>query len=289
MFRKFYFRRCFIRFPADLNVLPAERRTVGTSFAIKSSAMDFFDLFIIYLACGAPFGVYYFVDHRDRSNRVFFKSLLVALFWFAAAFQLLRKHFAKGMTRAGRSGQLSFRDDEILETKKRLEAVLIKDKAGATVFEVREVLDRYTGLTCAAFDRDQQTAPDDEFFRMAGNENAPLAARCHQRRNRKLLFFHQTLAGRDFLKTISGYVSRFPDDPEIGKISLKLVRLLRDEETEKRLKLIVGGRLQSRDQTSVPETEKEIWINELQQPSTARPLQMSMNSAGAKIRLPVKD
>jgi hypothetical protein len=58
--------------------------------------MNLIDFFIIYLACGAPFGVYYFLQHRGgldsrllwlkRCSTLFFGCPL--LFYFSAEMQI---------------------------------------------------------------------------------------------------------------------------------------------------------------------------------------------------------
>ncbi|MEO6588731.1 MAG: hypothetical protein ABIP06_05335, partial [Pyrinomonadaceae bacterium] len=57
--------------------------------------MNLFDAIIIYLACGAPFGVYYFVNHRLLNNRVFFKTVLILLCWLPFAILLFQRHITK--------------------------------------------------------------------------------------------------------------------------------------------------------------------------------------------------
>ncbi|CAN5572382.1 hypothetical protein BH20ACI4_BH20ACI4_34440 [soil metagenome] len=243
--------------------------------------MNFFDIFIIYLACGAPFGVYNWVTKRNEKNRVFIKSLLISLFWFPFAFGLLQKYVTKQLPNPILSKKEIFRDEEILETKKQLEDIFIKNKFDISIFELREIFDRYIGLLETAQNQHDSLETNSEFFEIAGSKNPALASKCYQRRNRKLLFFHQTLAGQDFLKMISEFVFRFPTDQEIENISLKLIRLLNDEMTEKNLKLLFNNKKQSRAKTSVQEPEKELWINDRQPPQTANALRISVNPAGA--------
>ena len=177
----------------------------------KIKAMNFFDIFIIYLACGAPFGVYYFLNHRNQQPHTFIKTILISLFWIPFAFGLLQKYVTKQLPNSIFSKKVDFRDEEIQETKKHLEDIFMKNKFDISVFELREIFDRYIGLTESILNQDDLIESNSEFFEIAGNENAALAAKCYERRNRKLLFFHQTLAGQDFLKMISEFILRFPD------------------------------------------------------------------------------
>lgn len=254
-----------------------------------SETMNFFDAFIIYLACGAPFGVYYFVNHRNRQNRSYFKTILISIFWFPFAFGLFQKYVTKKLPDSFLSKKEKLRDEEIIKTKKDLEQILLKDNNGVSIFEIREIIERYIGLTDAVENQDDSGATDSRFFEIAGNKNVLLSNKCYQRRNRKLLSFHQTLAGQDFLELISGFVSRFSVTREIEKTSLILVELLNDEKTKKGLKSIFNGRPQRLEKVHVQKSEKELWINDRQQPQPANALQISMNAAGARINSPIKD
>lgn len=255
----------------------------------NSKAMNLFDAIIIYLACGAPFGVYYFVNQRNRQNRVFFKPVLILLFWFPFAFGLLQKYVTKKLPESVLFKNEILKEQELVETKKDLEQIFIKNNFGISIFEIKEILERYVGLTNALENQADSDEADTHFFEIAGAENSQLASKCHQRRNRKLLSYHQTLAGQDFLKLVDKFVSRFPLNEEIGKISRKLVNLLNDEITGKSLTMIFDGRKQSRTEISVQKPEKELWIHDLPQPQTAKTLRISMNPASAKINLPIKD
>ncbi len=251
--------------------------------------MNLFDAIIIYLACGAPFGVYNFVNQRNRQNRVFFKPVLISLFWFPFAIGLFQKYVTKKLPDSILFKNEILKEQEIVETKNDLEQIFQKNNFGVSIFEIKEILERYVGLTNALENQGDSSETDINFYEIAGTENSYLASKCHQRRNRKLLFYHQTLAGQDFLKLVDRFISRFPLDEEIGNISLKLVNLLNDEIIGKSLAIIFEGRKQSRAEINVRKPEKELWTNDLPQPQTANTLRISMNPATAKINLPIKD
>lgn len=250
------------------------------------TAMTFYEAIVIYLACGAPFGVYYFVNQRGRYNNVLIQTFFVTAFWIPFAFKLWRKYFNGKLSEFDHSKKLASGDQEIMNAKKTLERALTKTNVGISVFEIREVLDRYIGLSVSAADENDTDFSNTRFFESAGNQNAALALKCFHRRNRKLLYFHQTLAGRDFFNLIE----KHSFDTEIKRLSLKLVRLLTDTKTEKNLKLFFSGRAaQIEPENRVQKPEKEQWIHDLQQTSAVNALQISMKSATAKVSLPIKD
>ena len=251
------------------------------------TAMNFSEAIIIYLACGAPFGVYYFVNQRNRYKSVLIQTIFITVVWIPFAFALLKRYFSGILRESGRSKKIASKDQEILNAKKTLEQAFLRSDIGISVFEIREVMDRYIGLSVSAIDEDKTDFSNPQFFEAAGNQNAQLALKCFQRRNRKLLYFHQTLAGQDFFNLIAKTFF----DTDIKNVSLKLVQLLNDAITEKKLKLLFAGRQQIEPENGVQKSEKEIWIHDLQQtPAAAASIQISMKTTrAAKVSLPIKD
>lgn len=254
----------------------------------KNKVMNFYDFIIIYLACGAPFGVFYYVDHRNRESRVLIRSLLITIFWIPFAFRLLKKIVGKKPNHAILSKQEILKDEEIGEAKKNLERVFLKHDSALSIFELREVFERYVGLTLARENQETEAAENSLVFKAAGNQNFELASKCYQRRNRKLLSFHQTLAGQDFLNLISDFVSRFPNDEDIENFSLKMANILEDKKMEKNLRNIFKAGQQSAESERVLKTETEKWTTDLQKQSPVNSLQASVKQT-VKITLPIKD
>lgn len=250
--------------------------------------MNFYDFIIIYLACGAPFGVFYFVNHRNLESRVLIRTFLITIFWIPFAFRLLKNFAGARSNHAILSKRDILKDEEISDTKKNLERAFLIHDSTLSIFELREVFERYIGLTLARENQESEAAENSLVFKIAGNQNFEIASKCHQRRNRKLLSFHQILAGQDFFNLISDFVLRFPNDADIEDFSLKLANLLKDEKTEKSLKNLFKDKRQSAENERVLKTEKEKWITDLQKQSSASALQVSMNRTG-KIGLPIKD
>lgn len=251
--------------------------------------MNFFDAIIIYLACGAPFGVYYFLNNRNRQNRIYIRPILISLFWFPFAVGLLQKHINNKLPESLLSKKEFVKDEEINKIKKILEQIFLKNNFGVSIFEIKEILERYIGLTNALEYQEDTVNNDSHFFEIAGSGNTKLAAQCHQRRNRKLISYHQILAGQDFLKLVSEFVDKFSSIEEVEEISQKLFKLINDETTKKNLLKIFKAGKQSRIENNVKITGKELWTHDIPQQKHAQTLQISMNSATAKINLPTKN
>ncbi len=255
-----------------------------------SMLMNLFDLFIIYLACGAPFGAYHLVNQRQNSKYDLFKPIFISLFWIPFAFNLLQNSFKKKSSTTIYSKKDVFNNEKSFDLKKKLEQILIKSNFGVSVFEIREVIERYIGLTDALENKEAEYSANPDFFEIAGNKNSNLASICLQRRNRKLLSYHQMLAGQDFLKLISDFIARSSSINEIKLVTLKLVENLNDKKTEKKLELIFEAGQQSLGEKNVNKPEKKLWMKDTHQQPTAETLRISMNpAAAAKSGLIIKD
>ena len=255
--------------------------------------MSLSDLLIIYLAFGAPFGVYFFLSHRRRKNRLFLKSIFISAFWFPFAFRLLHRNITKGLINK-LFDKNSFSDAdfeiEIEQTKKDLEKVFIKCGLQISLFDFREMVERYIGLTLVSLNDDALPSEREiKIYEISGHSKKKLAAKCLQRRNRKLLSYHQNLARRDFIQFVSSAAKERQSSESVENLTLKLARLLDDGDAEKSLTHIFAGHLQSRETVNVSKPEKDLWKTEQQKPQTAKAIQISIQPPTAKLNLPIKD
>lgn len=257
-----------------------------------SLVMTFFDLIIIYLACGAPFGVYYFLHYRKRSfsRQIWIKSILAFLFWIPFAYRLLRngkirrKLFNLGFN--SNTFTESQPEKQLFLLQHRIEKFSLESRSPISIFEIREVFDRYCGLTLAIQNVGENFNEKNEnaaaLFRIAERENVKLGAICLQRRNQKRLEFHQTQASKDFLKLI-GHLSRITDQTDIlRKLSIQFVELLKDEKTVIEIEKLFSSSLQTDKKLPVKESEKDLWKPEIQKPQPTA--QLSINTMNLRAR-----
>lgn len=170
---------------------------------------------IIYLSCGAPFGVHFFIQNRGKSDfsRLLPRSCAAGLFWIAYAYLLWRKNIAKRLTPKEffspnpeislLEQQTSVLQEQILQAFIELNA---KTSAKLSFFAFRDVLERYAGLTLALKAGETITGESDfEVFRIAGRKKKelPLAGKCLARKNSMHLKSHQCNAREDFLKQLA--------------------------------------------------------------------------------------
>jgi hypothetical protein len=177
--------------------------------------MHWSDLLIIYLSCGAPFGVHHFLQGRNKRPvfGLFARSCGISLLWAAYAYLLWRKNIAKRLTKREifspdpqislLGQQISMLQEQILQAFVELNA---ETGSKLNFFAFRDVLERYAGLTLA-LKADETTAGESDFevFRIAGRKKKelPLAGKCLARKNSMRLKSHQCNAREDFLKLLA--------------------------------------------------------------------------------------
>lgn len=250
--------------------------------------MNLTDFLIIYLACGAPFGVYYFLQNRRRkqSNLFWIKTIFAFVLWLPFALQLLFEKF-----NSDHSQFLAIsKERSIFSTQKRIEAILLETDSRISIYNFREIFERYIGLTLGI--RNENDKPGDaekEIFRISKNFNIELAAICQHRRNRKRLFFHHTLARQDFLSIIAKMSESISDKKNIGNLSVEFVKLLNDSEAENALEKIFASVSQTAKDSAVKYLEKDLWNPERQKPLPINPISTRFQTMTATTNLRSKD
>ena len=244
--------------------------------------MNAFDIFILYLACGAPFGVYFFFQNRHKSSisRALLKSFLTVVVWIPYALQVLNANVTKKLSgskfdAAGDSdAALTKKLDEI---EKRMLQILLASKTGVSVFEFREVVERYTGLTFARAERDEIGANESEVFKITNHQNIALGAKCLHRRNRLRLEFHQRLASRDFLRMLAKF--SFFEAEKLRTAALEFATLLDDGETRRAIEKLFAESSQITIGSAVKQGEKEVvWNANEHKPPLGTPISVPITS-----------
>jgi hypothetical protein len=228
--------------------------------------MNLRDLLIIYLACGAPFGVYYFLQNRNRTETDFLwlKSFLRFVFWIPFALQmvartsLLTNLYTQGFDKQSESD--AKKEREIEEIKKNIEKNLSNKDFSLSIFEFREVFDRYVGLSFEIQNESHEISPaEQEIFRITNHNNKKLAGICLNRRNRKRLLFHQKLARRDFFEIFRNFFDNSTDSQNLLMNTHKLAELLDDFEAQKLIENLSNESLQTLEKQNVKSEENELW------------------------------
>jgi hypothetical protein len=227
--------------------------------------MKITDLLIIYFSAGAPVAVYFYFQNRERMDfrMLRLKTLLTFFFWLPSVYQFFLKN--KFLQKTFFSIE---RERKLYEIQKQFERVLRESGSRVSIYEFRETLDRYVGLTLAA-QAETSVETSKEFFRAAKNKNVELAAKCFNRRNRQRLFFHQTSARQDFLQIIENFFVATSDKKDFAVLTCEFVEVLREFEAQKSLEKIFAEKSPNDKRLSVKVLEQDLWKHETRKPLTA--------------------
>jgi hypothetical protein len=235
------------------------------------------------MACGAPFAVHHFLQNRREKgfHTILLKSFLTVFVWIPYAVRLLHSHWKKKFT--GRQFAVDAAADATLQNKlEQLQKEIWRSvpnerNRDVSLFEFREVLDRYAGLTLALKERAAVTF-ETEIFGAANHPDKNLGAKCLLRRNRSRLEFHQTLASRDFLKLLSRLC--LEDSEKLRFSAIEFVKILEDAETLRAIENLPGAdSAQSSKPFAVEETENEVWNTDRHKPLPTRPISVNLTSS----------
>lgn len=233
--------------------------------------MNLTDYLIIYLACGAPFSVYYFLQNRTKSvsSKLWLNTLITFAFWIPIAARLLRENkiFSNSVSAE------AIQEKKLNLIQKQLEKCLQESSLKISIYEFRETIDRYIGLTLAnQIHGEKISVAEKEIFRISENENVELAAICLSRRNQKRLSFHQTGAQQDFLHIINK-LSEFSERKEIiGNLAVGFVKTLNDLEAKNQLEKMFMETSQTDKYFAVKQLEKDLWNTEIHKPLPTNPI-----------------
>lgn len=260
--------------------------------------MNLNDFIIIYLACGAPFGVYYFFDKKNSlsSKRLWLESILVFFFWipFSCNFLLKsKKNFKNFVNYFDENPKLDSEPDKyIFSVQKEIEKIILKSNVELSIYEFREVAERYIGLTFAKQNAESITDFENmtsEFFKISENPNLNLSSVCFNRRNRNRLSFHQKNARRDFIDILKKILSADSDKKNLGFLVYEFVKLLNDSEAKNMLSKMFGDYQQITKKLIVKKPEIELWKTEQHKPLPASQLSIQFQTLSATANLRKKD
>ncbi len=196
--------------------------------------MNLLDFTIIYLAGGAPFGVFYYLQNRQSKKSLLFwaKTFCAFIFWFLFAVSLFRE-------------RLNFKDiqffpahpaTKIPTIQKQIEDLLIDNDSEISIYNLREVFERYAGLASLIYTKKNHiNNAEQDFFRIVGNNNTELQSICFHRNNHKKTLSHLNLARADFLHVFTNLNLVNKEKQKLGKLIAEFVGSLNDLQALKTL------------------------------------------------------
>ena len=258
--------------------------------------MNLRDLLIIYLACGAPFGVYYYLQNRNRTETklLWLKSLFRFVVWIPFAIRMVaRNSFLTNLYNNSfdKTSETDLKIElEIEEIKKSFERHVSDAAPQFSIYEFRETFDRYVGLSFEVRDDIKNIpAAETELFRITNHTNKNLGVICLNRRNRKRLSFHQKIARRDFFEICKKLFENSAARPLMVSKAVRLAELLDDFEAQQLFENLSPRAQQFREKQSVINPENEIWNSEKPKPLTDNKISTNLQALTTAANLSSKD
>jgi len=255
--------------------------------------MNSFDLLIIYLTCGAPLGVFYFLQNRKQQTgiRLWLKTFFTFVFWLPFGFRSLSENKAIKKFSAGKKAfpKTAKAEAEIFLFQNKFEETLQKSNLQISIFEFRKVFERYVGLTIAGGENAKITETEKELFRIGNNGNVEIGAICLNRRNLKRLTFHQSQARQDFFQIISQLVSASSDSKKFVKTAAGFLRLINDAEAQSALEKVSLDNLPNEKSFAVSRSESYLWNTETRKPPAAKSTTLQLQTLTAQTNSSAKD
>ena len=212
--------------------------------------MKLTDLLIIYFACGAPFGVYQITTSQDPlDTKAVLQIALRIICWPVFTTLILIEWFSPGSNFADVSGHRRI-DDIRLE----IEGHVFANDPVSSIFDFRETLHRYVGLSQAVTER-VSSNPANELFDLSGSEHKDLASACLARKNQRKLSFQHSLVRNEFVDMISEFAEVDEKCTRVIALAMKLAEHVNDPLTENALATISELHERAKVVTQTPENE----------------------------------
>ncbi len=219
--------------------------------------MTLAEIIIIYLACGAPFGVQYLLDSNHRPVLHTIAGVISRfIIWPVGAAIMLASLF-KAAPRLDLGGN-NFNGDALARVRSRFESQIMSSNRSASVFEFRDAFLRYTGLAESAGEVD--IAPGlSEVFRMTGHPDQNLAALSLQRKNIAKLEYHRERSRNEFSRTIESLVSITDNSDEIIMLAVETAECVSDRRYANELRRRYGLEPQLASDLRSEHSAGELW------------------------------
>lgn len=227
--------------------------------------MNQFDFFIIYLTCGAPLAVFYFFQNKNevKNHNLWLKTFLTFLFWMPLGFRLLRTQILKSFqSKKAESAKNSEIESEVFLFQKYLEELLRTSNLPISIFEFREVFDRYVGLTISQNNKSSSTEIGKEIFQIADVRQLEISVICLNRRNQSRLKFHQIQSRKDFFRIIEQLALVTPHLEKFTNSTGEFFRLINDAEAQKMNSELLFDKFEARKDFVATGSENFLWNTE---------------------------
>ena len=214
-----------------------------------------------------PFGVYYYFQAETKNIGALLMASGVATLWIPYSLLLLHRKVTNKLKNKGFVNKpvlILDGDKKLEDAKKRFEQFWDAGNSSLSLFEFREMLGRYEGLTLANNDSRNLPESELELFQISGYKNTELGTISLNRRNRLRLASHQKDARKEFLSSLGEMFINGVDVKRLSDLATEFVKLLNDDDAA----VLVNSLTEEFSQEKAPEhvkvPEKDLWNLEKQ-------------------------
>lgn len=222
--------------------------------------MTISDAIVIYLTCGSPFAVHVLMTAGELkpTDRALHAAVNFAA-WPAVAAQYLFK-----LIRGGRIVSLDGHpgaNSGLALLLQEMENAANVPETDVSVFAVRDVFERYTGLASAYFQSGGRSGRF-EIFEISGHSSPDVASACLSRRTRERLAAHLNMARAEFVELMDDLarVSEYPQ--AIASLAKKVANAVNDEAAYKTLQRSFRSSTIVPNRGVPPEENDQLWSPE---------------------------
>lgn len=177
------------------------------------------NLLVIHFAFGSPFGVY----RLTRGGKVLSARSAATVFAYFAFWPIVAVGFVGDWLVENLRPANNGLEQQISEIQNEIEDLAFYGNSTEAVFQFREVLARFSGLTMAL--TQDGSASTTDLRKIMTHKNVMLTSVCLSRRHRRRLAFHQARAKNEFNDFISSFARR-SNDQRIAELGKQLTDLL---------------------------------------------------------------
>lgn len=221
------------------------------------SNMTLAEILIIYLACGAPFGVQYLLDSNHRRVLHTIAGVLSRFIIWPVGAAIMLARLSKAAPRLDIGGS-NFDGDALARIRSRFESQIMLSNRSASVFEFRDAFLRYTGLAGSACEVEIWPGVS-ELFRVAGHPDEHLAVLSLQRKNTAKLEYHRERSRNEFSRTIESLVSTADNISEIIMLAVETAECVSDRRYANELRRRYGLEPRLASDISAEHNAGELW------------------------------
>ncbi len=257
----------------------------------QSQVMTLFDAFIIYLACGAPFGVHRFISGRKHSGASVLDATAYALFWIFLTPRYLHTQIKRLLHREEISvtfGGALLANSESLRFSKDIDESAGSSRTYPGIYVLRESVDRYAGITELLTEADD---PDHlsgrALFEISGHPSVEVAAACLARRNRLDLIRHHKESVAELVNLCISIASGSDDPGRVVGSFGELFNGFRDREALLELNNSFAEAKISR--ALVKEKEAPAWETTILLPQRKEKIALALKDLALMSRMPSDD